>query len=142
MNNFIESVKAQMPAGAELGSGRFVVMGTPSGEVSFVVPENDPETVVARAEVGSLEGVADPDAFLRDMMAANRFWTGTNGAVLSLGDGDKVYLTARYEDDLFVDEEALGNVIGALAGTLKEWREHLAFIGGRLPESESGKEVL
>lgn len=142
MNNFIESVKAQMPAGAELGSGRFVVMGTPSGEVSFVVPENDPETVVARAEVGSLEGVADPEAFLRDMMAANRFWTGTNGAVLSLGDGDKVYLTARYEDDLFVDEEALGNVIGALAGTLKDWREHLAFIGGRLPGSESGKEVL
>lgn len=142
MNNFIESVKAQMPAGVELGSGRFVVMGTPSGEVSFVVPENDLETVVARAEVGSLEGVADPDAFLRDMMAANRFWAGTNGAVLSLGDGDKVYLTARYEDDLFVDEEALGNVIGALAGTLKEWREHLAFIGGRFPGSESGKEVL
>ena len=130
MNNFITSLRAQMPEGAVLENEHVIPMTTDFGDVTFVIPENDPETVICRATVGTLDGVADPDAFLRDALAGNRFWSETGGATLSLGANETLYLTARYEDGQFADETSLGTSLAIFTETLSDWRRLLDFSKG------------
>ena len=130
MNNFIASLRAQMPEGAVLPDEHMIPMTTETGEVTVVIPENDPETVIFRAAVGSLAGVSDSDGFLRQALAGNRFWAETGGATLSLGEDETLYLTARYEDALFADEAALGTVLAFFAEMLSTWRNRLQLEKG------------
>ena len=122
MDNFIASLRAQMPEGAELPDGHVIPLTTDAGDVTCVIPEKDPETVVFRAEVGAFDGVPDPDAFLRDALTGNRFWSATGGATLSLGEDEKLSLTARYEDGQFADETALGTSLAVFTDALSTWR--------------------
>lgn len=130
MKNFITSLLAQMPEGTGLPDEHMIPMTTDAGEVTAVIPENDPETVLFRAAVGSLAGVSDSDGFLRQALAGNRFWAETGGATLSLGEGETLYLTARYEDALFASETAVGTVLSAFAQVLSSWRDRLAIEKG------------
>lgn len=77
MKNFITSLLAQMPEGAVLPDEHMIPMTTEAGEVTAIIAENDPETVVFRAAVGSLSGVSDSDGFLRRALEGNRFWFET-----------------------------------------------------------------
>lgn len=130
MNCFLENLRGQLPPGTALPEGPVIPLQTAAGEVTFVLPENDPETVICRAAVGELAGVPDPDAFLRDALAGNRFWSATGGATLSLGEDETLYLTARYEDAQFAEEEALGTALAAFTSALRTWRTHLDFVKG------------
>ena len=130
MNNFITSFLAQMPKGTVLPDEHMIPMTTDAGEVTAVIPENDPATVVFRAAVGSLAGVSDPDGFLRQALEGNRFWSETGGATLSLGEDETLYLTARYEDAQFAAETAVGTVLSAFAEALSTWRNRLAIEKG------------
>lgn len=130
MNNFITSLCSQMPEGTVLPDEHMIPMTTEAGEVTAIIPENDPETVIFRAAVGSLAGVPDPDGFLRRALEGNRFWSETGGATLSLGEDETIYLTARYEDAQFADETAPGTALLAYAEELSAWRDRLEFEKG------------
>ena len=65
MKNFITSLLVQMPEGTVLPDERMIPMTTAAGEVTAIILEDDPETVLFRAAVGSLAGVSDSDGFLR-----------------------------------------------------------------------------
>lgn len=130
MNNFITNLRAQMPEGTVFPDEHMIPMTTAAGEVTVVIPENDPETVIFRAPVGSLAGVPNSDAFLRRALEGNRFWSATGGATLSLGEDETVYLTARYEDAQFADEAAPGTALLAYAEELSAWRNRLEFEKG------------
>ena len=97
------------------------------GEIHVIRPDDDPETVYLRAEVGSAAELANPAHYLRAALAGNRFGLGTNGAVLSLGDDEKatVYLTQRMTADIAATPEALEAALQPFAAALVRWRERL-----------------
>ena len=130
MNNFIASLRRQMPEGADLPDEHVIQMATSAGEVTFIIPEREPETVICRAAVGPIADIPDPDTFLRDALAGNRFWSATGGATLSLGTDETLYLTARYEDWQFADETMIGTVLASFTDVLATWRRMLEFVRG------------
>ena len=97
------------------------------GEIHVIRPDDDPETVYLRAEVGSAAGLADPAHYLRAAFAGNRFGLGTNGAVLSLGDDEDgtVYLTQRTTADVADSPDMLEAALQPFAAALLRWRERL-----------------
>ena len=90
----------------------------------FVVPETAPETVYWRAEIGSTKGL-DPEGLTREMLAANYFWRGANGATLGLREG-VAYLTDRRERAYFgPEDEGLAAYEEQMVLTVLNWRERL-----------------
>lgn len=90
----------------------------------FVVPETAPETVYCRAEIGSTEGL-DLDGVTREMLSANLFWRGANGATLGLHE-DVAYLTDRRERAYFgPNDEELAEYEQQMVLTVLSWRERL-----------------
>lgn len=101
------------------------------GEIRVIRPDDDPETAYLRAEVGSVDRLADPAHYLRAALAGNRFGLGTNGAVLSLGDDENptVYLTQRIPAEVAEAPEALDAALRPFAAALFRWRERLGLEG-------------
>ncbi len=132
MDNFLNSLKSQLPEAASLENERIIPLGTSAGEILFILPENDPETVIARATVGSLEGVKERGEFMKSALNANLFWGATNGATLSIGEEDTLVLSRHYEDAQFEVETALGDEVEAFAAALDTWKKRLELAGGKL----------
>ena len=90
----------------------------------FVIPETASETVYCRAEIGSTKGL-DLDGLTREMLAANLFWRGANGATLGLRE-DVAYLTDRRERAYFgPDDEGLAAYEEQMVLAVLSWRERL-----------------
>ncbi len=130
MSTFQETLQGLLPVGTDAPDGPIVPLETRAGRIFFILPEEDPETVLCRAAVGPIAGTAHPAHFLRAALAANRFWTATRGATLSLGADDVLYLTARYDDAAFAAEDALGNAVESFTDVLLAWRERLMITKG------------
>lgn len=131
MNNFLNSLKSQLPEGVSLDGLNIIPLGTSAGEITFIIPENDPDTIIARATVGSLEGVEDRGDFMKSALNANLFWGATNGATLSIGEDDTLVLSRHYEDAEFESETALGDEVEAFAAALETWKGRLQLAGGK-----------
>ena len=134
-NHFIAALAELIP-GAELSEDGVYVAETPFGDLTFVVSSLDQEFIWLRTEVGELGKIPDRAAFERELLVGNRFGLLTGGAVLSLA-GDRVYLTARLDDDDLVSGAALKQVVAAFIETLRAWRTRLEVVGGKV----AGKEV-
>lgn len=134
MDCFKSFLRMRLPEGESLPEGNVFPFTTEVGELVFIVPENDPETVICRAHVGSLEGVTDRAEFLKAVLAANLFWDATEGMMLSLGENDEIFLQTRYADALFEDPDALGNVLVTVNGALSTWKARLNLAGGKTDE--------
>lgn len=134
MDCFKSSLRMRLPEGESLPEGNVFPFTTEVGEMVFIVPENDPETVLCRAHVGSLEGVTDRADFLKAALAANLFWDATGGMTLSLGENDEIFLQTRYQDEIFADADALGNVLVTVNDALSTWKARLNLAGGKTDE--------
>ena len=130
MDCFKSSLRMRLPEGGELPDGNVFPFTTEVGEMVFIVPEGDPETVLCRAHVGSLQGVGDRTGFLKSALAANLFWDASDGMTLSLGENDEIFLQSRYEDAVFADPDAIGNVLVTVNGALSTWKARLNLAGG------------
>lgn len=134
MDYFRSSIRAQLPEGAELPEGNLFPFTTDVGEIIFIIPETDPETVICRAHVGSLANASDREDFLKSALAANLFWDASEGMTLSLGENDEVFLQTRYEDSIFENPDALGNTIVTVNHALSTWKARLNLAGGNTNE--------
>ena len=73
-------------------------------------------------------------------MAGNFFWSGTNGATLSYNEDENAfYLTDRFDDDAFGDDDAFEAYIAGFMRTVMDWRERLAIY---LPEQQDKTEEV
>ena len=109
-------------------------------KMSFFSHDGLPNTAFCRAVVASLGEMKCPDGFAEEALAGNFFWSGTNGATLSYNeDENSFYLTDRFDDDAFSDDDAFEAYIAGFMRTVMDWRERLAIY---LPELQDKTEEV
>ena len=107
------------------------------GKIHVVRPDDNPDLVYLRAEVGSAAELAAPAHFLRAALAGNRFGLQTGGGTLSLGPDETpvIYLTLRTTAEVADDPAALEAELQGFAATLHLWRERFD-LEAKMPVAE------
>ncbi|MBQ9274244.1 MAG: type III secretion system chaperone [Succinivibrio sp.] len=98
-------------------------------DISFFVapcPE-DPSCALIRARVLFLTEVPRAGDFARAALSGNFFWNGTNGATLSAGPDEGLYLTERRPLDELADEAALRSCLDDFTSTAGQWQVRSAL---------------
>ncbi|MBP5640780.1 MAG: type III secretion system chaperone [Victivallales bacterium] len=94
--------------------------------LSFFAPDGNAYFAYCRAKVGDLGDRECPDEFAESALKGNFFWRGTEGATLSLNTTENaIYLTDRFDDGAFENEESFRNYINDFLRTLFDWQENL-----------------
>ena len=110
----------------------FTVDGAVEIELDYY---DDSDTVVA-----SLGAMKCPDGFAEEALAGNFFWSGTDGATLSYNEAENAfYLTDRFDDDAFSDDDAFEAYVAGFMRTVVDWRGRLAVY---LPEPQDHAEEV
>ena len=109
-------------------------------DINFFSPGEGAYAGYCRACIAELGEKTFPDGFAEEALNGNFFWRGTSGAVVSYEpDGNAVYLTDRFDEGAFADEDALRDFIEGFMRTLGDWRTRLGLY---LDNSAEAKEVL
>ena len=136
---------------AEMASGMWTEKAVSTDDIGFVLELGDvkmsffshdglPNTAFCRACIASLGETKCPDDFAEAALAGNFFWSGTNGATLSYNEDENAfYLTDRFDDDVFSDDDAFEAYIAGFMRTVMDWRERLAIY---LPEPQDKAEEV
>ncbi len=95
-------------------------------KLSFFAPGGESGAAYCRALVGKLEERKCPADFAEAALRGNFFWRGTEGAVISLNlDENAIYLTDRFDEGAFEDDDAFRDYINDFLRTLFDWQERL-----------------
>ena len=136
---------------AEMASGMWTERAVSTDDIGFVLELGDvkmsffshdglPKTAFCRAVVASLGEMKCPDGFAEAALAGNFFWSGTNGATLSYNEAENAfYLTDRFDDDAFSDDDAFESYVAGFMRSVMDWRERLAIY---LPEPQDNAEEV
>jgi predicted Rdx family selenoprotein len=81
----------------------------------------DTENVIFRAKIVELSALERAKEFAKDALKGNFFWSGTNGATLSIGADDAVYITERRLIAAFPNSEALQQAVEEFVETVSDW---------------------
>ena len=109
-------------------------------KMSFFSHDGLPNTAFCRAVIASLGEMKCPGEFAEEALAGNFFWSGTNGATLSYNEAENAfYLTDRFDDDAFSNEDAFETYVAGFMRTVMDWRERLAIY---LPELQDKTEEV
>ena len=109
-------------------------------KMSFFSHDGLPNTAFCRAVIASLGEMKCPGEFAEEALAGNFFWSGTNGATLSYNEAENAfYLTDRFDDDAFSNEDAFETYVVGFMRTVMDWRERLAIY---LPEPQDNAEEV
>lgn len=109
-------------------------------KMSFFSHDGLPNTAFCRAVIASLGKMKCPGEFAEEALAGNFFWSGTNGATLSYNEAENAfYLTDRFDDDAFSNEDAFETYVAGFMRTVMDWRERLAIY---LPEPQDNAEEV
>ena len=136
---------------AEMASGMWTEKAVSTDDIGFVLELGDvkmsffshdglPNTAFCRACIASLGETKCPDDFAEAALAGNFFWSGTNGATLSYNEDENAfYLTDRFDDNAFSNEDAFETYVAGFMRTVMDWRERLAIY---LPEPQDKAEEV
>lgn len=91
--------------------------------VEFLRAAGDPAATFVRARVLDLNSVPRAGDFAKAVLAANFFWSGTNGATLSVAEDNALYLTERRLLDELYSADDLMRCLDEFAQTVLDWRE-------------------
>lgn len=109
-------------------------------KMSFFSHDGLPNTAFCRAVIASLGEMKCPGEFAEEALAGNFFWSGTNGATLSYNEDENAfYLTDRFDDDAFSDDDAFEAYVAGFMRTVMDWRGRLAIY---LPEQQDNAEEV
>ncbi|MBR6074468.1 MAG: type III secretion system chaperone [Victivallales bacterium] len=136
---------------AEMASGMWTEQAVSTDDIGFVLELGDvrmsffahddlPGTAFCRAAVATLGGMKCPGGFAEEALAGNFFWSGTDGATLSYNEAENAfYLTDRFDDDAFSDDDAFEAYVAGFMRTVVDWRGRLAVY---LPEPQDNAEEV
>ncbi|MBR6324731.1 MAG: type III secretion system chaperone [Victivallales bacterium] len=136
---------------AEMAAGMWTEQAVSTDDIGFVLELGDvrmsffahddlPGTAFCRAAVATLGGMKCPGGFAEEALAGNFFWSGTDGATLSYNEAENAfYLTDRFDDDAFSDDDAFEAYVAGFMRTVMDWRGRLAVY---LPEPQDNAEEV
>ena len=117
-----------------IGEGEFGFTLDVNGDsLSFFSPGGSSAVCYCRAKVAALGAQKCPGEFAEAALNGNFFWRGTSGAVLSLNTAENaIYLTDRFDEGAFEDEDAFKDYINGFLRTLFDWQERLdSYVAGK-----------
>lgn len=88
--------------------------------------ETRPGRIVARAEIGPVDGLASPDVFLEGLLTGAFFGRGTQLATPSVDDG-VAYLTVACRTGLLATAESLETFVQRFSVLVRQWRTRLTL---------------
>jgi len=95
-------------------------------QLMFFSTNDDTETAYCRALIGQFGDAECPGEFAEAALMANFFWRATEGATLSLNEQENaVYLTDRFDEGAFKDEDAFTDYINTFLRNVYDWQLHL-----------------
>ena len=98
-------------------------IATELGPVEFFHTAGVPTMVQVRAKVIDLDEIQRPGDFAQAALAANFFWSGTNGATLSVSEDNALYATERRLLAEIAEADDLRSCLADFFDTVATWRE-------------------
>jgi len=95
----------------------------PDGAVSFASIPGNPAQAIVRTRMFDTNGLSRKGGLALAALEGNFFWSGTNGATLSLGEDGALWLTERRPVDELAVPGGLDACLDELAETVAVWRE-------------------
>jgi hypothetical protein len=90
--------------------------------LSIVPVPADPTAVLFRLRVMDLNEITKPGKLAIAALKGNLFWSGTEGATLSIGKDNMLYLTERRYLEEFTGSEVIEACFEAYARSVNDWR--------------------
>ena len=101
-------------------------LNTSDASLTFFMLDGNAQLCYCRARIGELGDQKCPGEFAEEALKGNFFWQATDGATISLNTTENsLYLTDRFDEGAFEDEEAFQNYLDGFLRTLFDWQERL-----------------
>jgi hypothetical protein len=120
-DEFKRLLKESFPNTSE-GSDGVLFLTMDSINISIVPLPGDPGAVMFRLRVLDLKDIGRPGEFAKAALKGNFFWSGTNGATLSVGNDNALYLTERRYLGEFVNTQSIESCLNEFAYSVNDWR--------------------
>lgn len=120
-DEFSRLVKKTYPDTVE-GKGGVLSLTFDTIRLSIVPVPSNPSAVLFRLRVLDLKNIGRASDFALAALKGNFFWSGTNGATLSVGKDNMLYLTERRYLDEFTSAAAIENCLNEYAYSVNDWR--------------------
>ena len=120
-DEFCRLIKESYPDTAE-SKGGVLSLTIDSISMSVVPVPSDPRAVIFRFRVIDLHEIRRAKGFVIAALKANFFWSGTQGATLSVGKDNVLYLTERRYLQEFVNADDLERCLDEYAYSVNDWR--------------------
>ena len=98
-------------------------VATDLGPIEFFHTAGVPTMVQVRAKIIDLDEIQRPGDFAMAALAANFFWSGTNGATLSVSEDNALYATERRLVAELAEAEDFKTCLADFFDTVATWRE-------------------
>jgi len=126
MNTDLQSFKKLLwdcyPQTSESSSGVMSVRLDENAVITLASVGSDINNLIVRMRVVDLKDVRRSGDFAKAVLAGNFYWSGTNGATLSVGPDNVLYLTDRRALEEFSDRASLTRCFDDFTRTVSDWQ--------------------
>ncbi len=122
LQSFKKLLKDCYPQTLESKNGVMSVRLDENAVISVAFVGSDLNNLIVRMRVVDLKDVSRAGDFAKAVLAGNFYWTGTNGATLSVGPDNVLYLTDRRALDEFTDRATLKKCFDDFVSTVSDWQ--------------------
>ncbi len=122
LQSFKKLLKDCYPQTLESKNGLMSVRLDENAVISVAFVGSDINNVIIRMRVVELKDIRRAGDFAKAVLAGNFYWSGTNGATLSIGPDNVLYLTDRRVLDEFTDRASLKKCFDDFVSTVSDWQ--------------------
>ena len=121
ISEFKRLIKDTYPDVIETGNGVFL-LPVESLMLTIACVSNESDCIVFRTKIESLDNIKRVGDLSLAALKGNFFWSGTDGAKLSIGPDNALYLTELRLVSEFVDDSALTSAVSEYVNTVSDWK--------------------
>ena len=116
ISEFKRLIKDTYPDMVETGNG------VESLILTIACVSDESNAIVFRAKIDSLDNIKRAGDLSKAALKGNFFWSGTDGAKLSIGPDNALYLTELRSAEEFLDAATLMSAVDEYVNTVSDWK--------------------
>ena len=121
ISEFKRLIKDTYPDMVETGNGGFS-LSVESLILTIACVSDESNAIVFRAKIDSLDNIKRAGDLSKAALKGNFFWSGTDGAKLSIGPDNALYLTELRSAEEFLDAATLMSAVDEYVNTVSDWK--------------------
>ena len=121
ISEFKRLIKDTYPDMVETGNGVFS-LSVESMILTIACVSDESNAIVFRAKIDSLDNIKRAGDLSKAALKGNFFWSGTDGAKLSIGPDNALYLTELRSAEEFLDAATLMSAVDEYVNTVSDWK--------------------